>query len=57
MSWQGTNWKYDPDISEIAIPIVVTFNFSLISFVEIVVSKKFLFLLLYSLINLYYSFL
>jgi hypothetical protein len=24
MSWQGTDWKYDPDISEIAIPINIT---------------------------------
>ena len=23
MSWQGTDWKYDPDISEIAIPIAI----------------------------------
>lgn len=27
MSWQGTDWKYDPDISEIAIPINITDNY------------------------------
>ena len=27
MSWEGTNWKYDPDISEIAIPINITDNY------------------------------
>ena len=27
MSWQGTDWQYDPDISEIAIPINITDNY------------------------------
>ena len=27
MSWQGTDWQYDPDISEIAIPIAITSNY------------------------------